>query len=230
MKVSMFILALVCTLSAQAQEKLIFTGELFDKDNKKVANYERFQEVKGDRVLDRAVFKTLDGQVMTEEKMDTVAGKLVRYDMGQKQIKQQAWIEVKGGKVTFNLKKEGKPNYPSTIDEPENFMIGLEIVPFIQKHWDSLLKGEEKTIRLGVWHRQEAIRFDLTKVEGKAGELVIKMSPSSMFIRALVDPIFFDFDLKTKDLNSYRGRAVPKINRDGKFEDFDGKVTYKRAS
>jgi hypothetical protein len=229
MRAFMFFLATFLFVSfGYGAEKLMFTGEVVDKDGQKVYDYERHQETKGTQVHDRAVHKDLDGKVVTEEKMISQDGQIVRYDMDQRQLKQKAWIEVADGKVTFNLKKFRKNNYPQSYDLPANFMMGLQIVPFVQKNWEALSQGKDQKISLGVWHRQEAITFMLSKEEGAEGEMVVKMNPSSMFIRAVVDPIYFHFDTKTKELSKYRGRITPKQDRGGKLYDFDGTVTYKK--
>ncbi len=211
-----------------AGEVLISTGEVFDKEGKeKMFTYERFQDVQGKKVLSRAVYKDLKGDPLTVETMETIDGKLVKYDMDQKQIKQHAWIEVADSKVTLNLKKFRKRNYPQTVKMPKNFIVGLQIVSFVQDHWDSFVKGGEQEIHLGVWHRQEAIKFDLTKENSDDKTLVVKMNPASMFIRAVVNPIYFTFDKSSKALISYRGRVTPKVSQGRSFADLDGMVKYK---
>ena len=228
MRIIISILVLFVGSFSIAAEELISVGEGFDKKGeKKVFDYQRFREVKDNKTLDRAIYKDLDGNVMTEEKMEMVDGKLVRYDMDQLQLKQKAWVEVTEGEITFNLKKWRKRNYPQTIKWKDNFIVGLQIVPFIIKHWDHLSKGKEKEIKLGVWHRQEAITFDLSREKSGGKEMVIKMSPASMLIRAIVDPIYFHFDKKTKALTSYLGRTTPKEKRGKGYYDFDGLVRYK---
>lgn len=221
-------LSIFVSFNALAAEKLISTGEGFDKEGKtKVFDYERFQDVQGNKTLDRAVYKGTDGKVLVEEKMETVDGKLVRYDIDQKQLKQTAWIEADKENVTFNLKKFRKRNYPQTTSLPDNFIVGLQIVPTVRKNWDLFNNGQEMKIKLGVWHRQEAIGFTLKRDSQSDSEMVVKMNPSSMFIRAVVDPIFFTFDKKTKLLKSYKGRLTPKEKRGGSHYDQDGMVTYK---
>ena len=212
-------------------EDLVATGIVFDKEGKeKKFTYERYQTTDGTKITDRAVYKDMDGTVLTEETMVVDSDKLVRYDMDQKQLKQKAWIEVGKEKVTFNLKKFRKNNYPQTAKRRDNFVVGLQIVPTIIKNWDKLIKGDEVEIRLGVWHRQEDIGFDLTKEKVDDKELVVKMNPDSMFIRAVVDPIYFTFDKKTKNLVSYKGRTTPKIKKGRSYYDFDGLTTYKTVA
>lgn len=228
MKILSLILLYVSSTQALSAEKLIATGEVFDKEGKnKKFNYERYQDVQGDKTLDRAVYKDLEGEVLVEEKMESQNGNLIRYDIDQKQLKQKAWIEVSDKQVTFNLKKFRKRNYPQSIKKKDNFIVGLQIVPFVRKNWDGFLKKEEKEIKLGVWHRQEAITFDLTTDKLDKDQLVVKMNPSSMFIRAVVNPIYFVFNAKDKTLIEYRGRTTPKEKRGKNYHDFDGITRYK---
>lgn len=228
MKTVLLILTFVLTLTAGATEKLVATGEIFDKEGKvKKFNYEKYEDINGDKTVFRAVYKDLEGKILTEEKMELQKGELVRYDMDQKQLKQKAWIEASQTEVTFNLKKFRKNNYPQTIKKPKNFILGLQIVPFVKENWNYFLKKEEKEIKLGVWHRQEAITFDLSQESLGKNKLVVKMSPSSMLIRAVVNPIYFSFDLKTKRLTEYKGRTTPKEKRGSGYYDYDGITRYK---
>lgn len=230
MKLFIILVATVCSVSVLAKEKLIFTGEVFDKTGKtKVFTYERYQSVDGDKQVDRAIFKNLSGDTLTEEKVEYNKGEFVRYDMDQKQLKQKAWIEVSAKEVTFNLKKFRKKNYPITEKRKSHFIIGLQVVPIVLKNWDRLMAKESVEVRLGVWHRQESIGFELSQEKVSDGQLVVKMNPTSMFIRAVVNPIYFHFDSKTKDLISYVGRVTPKEKRGRDYYDYDGLVKYKRV-
>lgn len=229
MRSATIILVTLFCQSLWAAEKRIYTGEVFDKDNKQVFDYERFEDKIGDKILGRAVYKSLDGQEVFVEKIESVNDKLVRLDIEQKQLEQEASIIVKKGTLHFNLKKPGKKMSTSTESYKDNFIVGLEIVPYVQKHWDKLSKGDDLSIRLGVWNRQESIGFDLSKYKMENGNMVVKMSASSMFIRALVSPMYFVFDSQTKELSSYSGRLVPQIKKNGEFTEFDGTVRYKKV-
>lgn len=224
----MIFLILSASFSVFAAEKVISTGVVYDPSGKeKMFTYERYQDVQGDKILGRAVYKDLKGDTLVEEKIETLKGELVRYDMDQKQLKQKAWIDVKDGKATFNLKKFRKRNYPQTITKPENFIVGLQIVPFVKKNWKSISEGKEHEVKLGVWHRQEAITFDIKKDSAKNGQMVVKMQPASMFIKAVVSPIYFTFDGKTQNLISYKGRTTPKVKRGRSYHDFDALTKYR---
>jgi hypothetical protein len=213
---------------SMATEKLVVTGEVFDKTGKdKKFIYEKYHDTQGDKNIDRAIYKNLDNEILTEEKIETQNNQLIRYEIEQHQLKQKAWIEIKNSEVTFNLKKYRKKNYPQVILKPENFIVGLQIVPFIINHWDSLISGQEKEIKLGVWYRQEAITFKLSKSEAEKDKMTIKMSPTNFLIRAVVDPIYFTFEVKTKTLLEYKGRTTPKVKSGQDYLDFDGVTRYK---
>lgn len=226
-----FLFVLFFSVNLVAAEALIFTGDVFDKEGKtKVFTFERYRETKGDTVVDRAVYKDLSGDVQTEEKLEVKNGNLVRYDMDQKQLKEAAWIVVNGKKAEFNLKKFRKKNYPITVDKPDNLIVGLQIVPTVEKNWAELSQGKTVGVHLGVWDRQEAIAFNLVKDDGKnPKELVIKMSPASMLLRAVVSPLYFHFDKQSKELTSYVGRVTPKEKCGRSYCNIDGLVKYKKV-
>lgn len=232
-KLLLMIMMSLVAVNGWGAEELISKGVVYDKEGKeKEFTYERYQEIKGDTVHDRAIYKDMDGDVLTVEKAQIKNGKIIRYDMDQKQLKQEAWIETTDDKVTFNLKKFRKKNYPQTIDRPDNFIVGLQIVPTIHENWDKLAKGDSVEVSLGVWYRQEAIEFKLSHDKEKSSDkmFVVKFNPSSMFIRAVVDPLYFNFDPKTKNLLTYQGRTTPKQKRGRSFYDFDGLTKYENVN
>lgn len=209
-------------------DQLVMSAEIFDPTGKELQfKAEKFHKRQGELLLDRTVYKDLNGEVLVEETMTLKNDQLQRYDVEQKQLNQQAWIEVSEKDVIFNLKKPRKNNYPQTYKKPENFVVNPQIVPFIKSHWESLNNGKEERIHLGVWNRQEAIRFALIKDSSSTTEqLVIKMSPTSLIIRAAVAPIYFTFDTQTKNLKLYKGRTSPKMKSGGSFSDYDALTKY----
>ncbi len=226
--------AIVCfsTSFALAGETLISKGTGYDEEGKeKKFTYERYIKKDGNTITHRAVYKDMGGDILTEETMTEVDGKLKKYDMQQRQLKQHAWIEVKddGKKIDYNLKKFRKNNYPITAKMKKNFVVGLQLVDLIRANWETLMKGDEVEFHLGVWHRQETIGFDFSKSAADDKSVTIKMSPSSMFIRAVVSPLYFTLDKSTKKLIKYKGRTTPKEKRGRDYYDFDGLVIYENV-
>lgn len=222
-----FLVLFLMAIPSLAAEKLIVTGEGFDKEGKvKKYTYERYQSVEGDKTLDRAVFKDLEGKVLLEEKMERVNNKLTRLDVDQKQLNQQGWIVVQGEKVEFNYKKPRKNNFPQTYNVPKSFVVNMQIAAFIRDNWDKLKAGETAEIKLGVWYRQEIIGFELQKELADGKQMVVRMRPSSILIRAAVDPIYFTFDGTSKNLITFKGRATPKEKSSSSYGDFETVVNY----
>lgn len=224
-------LLLTCTASlATAAETLVATGTVYNSEGKeKKFTMEKYVSQDGDKTLSRVVYKDMSGDVLTEEKLEvSKEGSLLRYDMDQKQLKQKAWVEVDPNKkkITYNLKKFRKRNYPITVDLGENFIVSLQITDMIRKNWDKLKKGEDVKIGLGVWDRQETIHFKLAKDKLDDKVFVVKMSPSNYLYRALVKPLYFTFDPKSKVLTSYKGRVTPKDKKGRSFYAYDGLVKY----
>lgn len=229
MRILLVLISSLITLTTLAAEEMIATAVVYDMDGKeKKFLYERFEDIQGDKVIDRSVYKDLDGEVLVEEKMVTNKGELVRYDIEQKQLKQTAWIETSPGKVTYNLKKFRKNNYPQTEDKPDNLLLPMQITPFVKNNWDHFMAGKSKDIQLGVWHRQEHLGFELSvdKEQSNKERLVVKMAPSSFLIKAIVSPLYFYFDKSTKSLKEYKGRTAPKEKKGRSYNNFDGLTKY----
>ena len=211
-----------------AAEKMIATGEVFDPSGKeKKFIYEKYQAIEGDKIFDRAVYKDLKGQILVEEKMETLKGELVHYDIEHRQLKHHAWIETPAGKVIFNLQKMGKEKETAEAKKPDAFTVPLQISPLVHRRWEDLVASKAQKIQLGVWGRLESISFTLVVAEQNEDAMTIKMYPSNMLLRVLVKPLYFVFDKKTKYMTEYKGRIVPKVDSNGDLSDYDGLTKYK---
>jgi len=118
---------------------------------------------------------------------------------------------------------------PKTATEPfqSNCLIGDMVGPFLFDHWSDLVKGNEVKCRYIVVDRRETIGFTFAKdSEGRRGDrnvIIVKMSPTSRIISALVDPIFFTIEKDGRHrVLEYSGRAPVKIKEGSKWKDLDG--------
>jgi len=116
---------------------------------------------------------------------------------------------------------------PFQRDTLVNDMVG----PFLAAHWEPLLRGDKVTCRCVVVTRRETVGFTFSKEsESKwRGQdvLILKMEPTSLFISALVDPLFFTIGKAPPHrVLQYVGRTTPKIAEGGRWKDLDALTVF----
>ncbi len=215
-----------------AKEKLIGTIYKMDSHKKDVLfkMYRNFSKgATGIKV--KTVYKNATGGIALEQDMKyDKRGNFSSLTLEQKQINTKGKIEIKEGMVIFHYKKQNGGNKISREKKTDNFIVGPTMVPYLQKHWQKILSGKSVKTRFGVMSRRETVGFTYKKIkEGKLnGEPVItvKMSGSSWLISKLVDPLYFTFRKKDKQLLYQKGRVIPKIKKDGSWENLDAETYY----
>jgi hypothetical protein len=103
--------------------------------------------------------------------------------------------------------------------------------PFLVSHWDSIQRGEKVKCRYIVVPRKETVGFTFVRdPESKPQDsrvLVVKMEPTSPFISALVDPLFFTIEQAPPHrILKYAGRTTPKVDAGGKWKDLDAVTVF----
>ena len=210
-----------------ANEGKPFISDVFDeKGQVKKFFCERDQKRENQKIVDNNVCKDLNGEVLVVEKMERRGSHLVRYDIEQKQIKQKAWIELKDGKVVFGLKEDNKELQRKTIDKPKNFIIGMQIVPFIVEHWDAFTKGERKKVELALWSEQKILSFYLSREKMDEKIMLVKMRPSGLLARMALGSFYFTISVNDKKVLEYKGRTNLKEKRGDDYRDFKALVRY----
>jgi hypothetical protein len=112
-----------------------------------------------------------------------------------------------------------------------NTVIDDTFAVFITSYWDALAQGKAVSFRYLSVPRRETVGFSIardseTVWEGKPA-IVLKMEPSSFFIRQLVDPVFFTVEKTGQHrILRYMGRTAPKIRTGSKWGDLDAEIVY----
>ena len=116
-------------------------------------------------------------------------------------------VEYKEPKESGN-KILSKPDYTPVIDA------GFD--EFVRAHWNDLMKGDTVNFSFAVPSRLEWIDFRLIPLAQKDGTLTVEMRLKSRWIAWLLDPVFLNYDLKSKRLLTYRGLTnIRTIDGDG---------------
>jgi hypothetical protein len=174
--------------------------------------------------------KDLAGNEVFRDETVLDSGKVVRFSLDHKVMGESGFAELKEGRIFYSYTKNGKTE---TSDEkaPEQVIVAGTVVSFLQENWERLLAGETVSTRMIVVDRQETVGFSFKKTEEKtdAGRalVVVKMAPTSPFIKMLVKDMFFMFDKATRRVTTYSGRISAKRKVDDSWKDLDARLDYK---
>jgi hypothetical protein len=132
------------------------------------------------------------------------------------------WVTTEGGKTKTKMDSEAFQS---------ETLVGDMIPYFIVAHWNELVRGNEVSFRFIASSRLETVGFKFVKESemtwrGKPA-LRLRMEPSSVIIRQIVDPLFFVVE---KDgahrVLEYVGRTTPKARDGNKWKDLDARTVY----
>jgi hypothetical protein len=226
---------MVFSASAWAATTKHIHTDIYPLDGKAILfKMERTLTTDGSKQTLENVFTDTDGKVVVTENAELENGKIVHFKQDQKQINAQGEVTVENGKAKFTYTKNGK----TKNDEEkvgDDFIVTASLYPYLETKWDELKKGKKIRAHLGVLDRLEVIEFQFKKQkeikldDGKPG-LIIKMTPSSFVIAALVDPIYFKVSEDGATIVDIKGRTPLKIKDGSDWDDFDGLSVYKNES
>jgi hypothetical protein len=109
------------------------------------------------------------------------------------------------------------------------------VAAFLVSHWGELSKGEKVKCRYVVVPRRETVGFTFAKesettLQGRA-VVIIKMEPTSLIIKRLVDPVFFTVEKDGQHrVLQYVGRVTPKAKAGSKWDYLDATFVFEWPS
>jgi hypothetical protein len=106
-------------------------------------------------------------------------------------------------------------------------VVGPTLVGYIYHRLEMLRAGQVLGVRFAVLERLETIGFELDVVAGNPGQTRVRMKPSSMWLAALIAPVYFTFDAATGHLVRLEGRVPSKVREGDHWADFDARVEYR---
>jgi len=222
------------------EEPKHLTGTIYSADRKKVLfKFSRRSVGAGDKLEVFRDYTYPDGRAALKEKVIYQGDSLVEYDVDDLQLGASGSakiIESAGAKkaISYQYAKDARSrNKPKTRAEPlrDACLISDMVAPFLTDHWNELLKGNEVKCRLIVLERRETVGFTFVK-ESEARRdgrsvIIVKMSPTSPIISALVDPLFFTIEKEgLRRIIEYSGRTSMKVKEGNKWKDLDGVIVF----
>ncbi len=185
----------------------------------------------GDLVHSKAVFNDPEGPQVLEESWEK-DGHVQRAVIENRALKRRSEIEVKDGKVHYKMTdlKDGSVK-TSTDDLDSNLVVPSTVMSYIRPYHEALKAGEPVKLRVAVMDRQEAFSFNIKKVRTEKalnGDeiMVLEMSPGSIIVKALVDPMYFYIRVKTGEMFAFEGKSALRRKEGEKYKDLIVKAAY----
>lgn len=188
-------------------------AEIFDLEGPKTSPTYTFQLVKsreGDVETWNSRYSDAKKTDYATENTTLQQGKLVRYNLFQPQLKEEAEVKVVPGGVIFRYLRDGKwkENFEKT---EENVIAGPQIVETIRSHWAELQEAKWVRVRFAVPDRLETVGFRLTRESPKESkDVVVHFTPSNFVIRQFISPVIFTLSADTRQLKSIQGQTFLK--------------------
>jgi len=219
------------------QPKLL-TGTIYEMSsgtNKVLFTYKRTGERSNTFVHIVCDYFYPNGSLAARETLVMNRGSLVSFHLDERQTGAQGSSIVVDGsrpKLMFDWTEGGSTKKKTDSEALQaNTLVGDTIPYFIVEHWDKLMRGQSVDFRFIVSDRLETVGFKFVKESdvmwnGKSA-VRLRMEPSSIIIRQLVDPLFF---IVEKDgahrVLEYVGRITPKQRDGSKWKDLDARTIY----
>jgi hypothetical protein len=174
-----------------------------------------------------------NGSLAARESIVFERGELASFQLEEKQTGAHGSSSVTKDakrKLLLDWTADGKTKTDSEAFVADT-LVGDMIPQFIIAHWSELARGDAVSFRFIASSRLETVGFKLVKEadedwRGKSA-VRVRMEPSSMIIRQIVDPLFF---IVEKDgahrVLEYVGRITPKQRDGAKWKDLDARTVY----
>ena len=219
------------------QPKLL-TGTIYEMSsgtNKVLFTFKRTSERSNQMVHIIRDFSYPNGSLAARETLVMNQGFLVSFHLDERQTGAHGHSTVLDGsrpKLMFDWTDAGSAKKKTDSEVLQaNTLVGDMIPYFIVAHWNELAQGKTVNFRFIASSRLETVGFKLVKEadvpwRGKSA-VRLRMEPSSVVIRQIVDPIFFVVE---KDgahrVLEYTGRTTPKLRDGSKWKDLDARTVY----
>lgn len=225
MNISLIFVTLIGISTIWADEDINAT--LYDLDGKeKKFTSETHRKATVDTLYSDSSYKNLDGTPVVTEKAEIKMGTLVHYEIQQLQTKERGTIDVVDGKLIFKYYDGTSQKNDKKEKLEPNTLVSSNLLTYLQSHLEEVLKKQNVEFYLAVWYRQETVKFAYSFEKEEGNNVVVRMAPTNMLYRSLVDPIFITVDKTTKNIVSYKGRTTPKEMVNGRYKDFNSLIVY----
>lgn len=161
----------------------------------------------------RSSYRTPAGDLVAEDELTVVDGRLARYRYTRHNTGEEASVERVGDDLLYvqelgGKRRERREKFDATVT------VGPTVIPYIQRHWSALMSGREVKTRHCVLDRLRSFVFRLAldrRHPVGPGLTVISMTAVDPVVRSAVSPAYFVLSSDGRTFQSVKGRALPRI-------------------
>jgi len=186
-------------------------------------------------------FSYPDGKAAAREIIVYEEDRLLSYELEELQINARGTAKVRPpaksqpkGEIAFayitGVNTAAKTNANTEKLAPDTIIADM-MAPFLVAHWAELMKGKAVKCRFIAATRAETVGFEFMKtsesMQNGKPVVTIKMSPSSLIVAALVDPLYFVLEKNGEHRTlQYTGRTTPKLKVGNRWKDLDAETVF----
>jgi len=183
-------------------------------------------------------FSYPDGSLAARETVVFERGQLVSFELDDRQTGARGSATVRTGKskgtLVFSWTTGREATDPKKTDSEKlqpDTLVGDMIPYFVTAHWNELSRGNTVHFRFIAEAQLETVGFKLVREAETAWHGIpvirLRMEPSNVLIRQLVDPLFFTVEKNgAHRILEYTGRTTPKTRDGSKWKDLDARTIY----
>lgn len=152
-----------------------------------------------------------------------------RFDVANRQtgLAGSVTLDAQHGQLRFEGSEDTRARN-ERVTEP--VVAGPNLHGHILQHWDALVEGTRKQVRMVVLARMETLGFTIHRVESSDNLTTFQITPSHVLMRLVVSPLRVVFDNATRRVVRYEGRVPPMQTAGNKLADLDASVDYEWAA
>jgi hypothetical protein len=226
------------------EEPKLLTGTIYAKDSARQQVLFKFKRVatrSGSRVNVLREYTYPDGKPAARERIVYDGDDLVSYALDELQNGAAGSVKVQRdasnparSALLFEYAKDvasgGRPKTSTEALRADTLTSDM-VAPFLLSHWAELSNGDKIKCRYVVVPRRETVGFTFVKDSETTFQgrrvVIIKMEPTSLIIKRLVDPVFFTVEKDGQHrVLQYTGRVTPKTKVGNKWDDLDATVVF----
>lgn len=232
--------ALTAGAAANYEQPAVLTGNIYEAGsgtNQLLYTFKRTATRSNSETHVLRDFLYPNGALAARETIVFQQGELVSFTLDEKQTGAHGRSVVarsggNGSKRTLQFAWNEGSKAKTDSEAWQADTIVADMLPyFIASHWNQLAREEHVHLRFIVPSRLETVGFKLVReseVSWHGKEAVrVRMEPSSVIIRQLVEPLFFIVEKAGEHhILEYVGRTTPKRRDGAKWKDLDARTIY----
>jgi hypothetical protein len=164
--------------------------------------------------------------VMADSASHTADYRLIDYTLHANQQGQTGQVHIENGEVSF-LVRDARGERRRVEKTRDPVVVGPTLVGHIHRNLGNLRAGQKLPVRMAILDRLETIGFQLQALASPPGQTRVRMTPSSIVLAALIDPVTFTFETASGKLLHLEGRVPPRVRKGDRLKDLDARVEYR---